>query len=296
MERLNRKGIWPLVAPWRLLLVVATITVLAGAGLSLLPPLILRSLIDNHLTVGKVEGVALLALWHLAATISIHLVTFLTSYSTTVAAQGALKRLRVRLFDHLRKLPISYYDRTPVGATISRCTSDMETIDSLFSSGVINLLAETLRIVVTFGAMLALSIPLSLAVVAVLPMLIVVTRRFQRLMRDAQRKLRKGTEALNAGIQENLTRIDVIKTLNWEMRIIQRFRRVLSKTLRAQNRSVAYGAAYDPLLKILQALLVAVFLTSGATPILGAFSISIGTITAFTLLFDQFFGPLHQNR
>jgi|APSaa5957512622_1039677.scaffolds.fasta_scaffold11028_2 ATP-binding cassette, subfamily B, multidrug efflux pump len=284
--------IWPIITPWRLLLTGALVSVLVGAGLSLFPPLIMRRLIDEHLVVGRVEDIFTLALIYLGATIAIHLTSFLTAYSTSVAAQGALRRLRVRLFGHLQKLPVSYYDRTPIGDTISRCTADMETIDTLFSSGVISLLAESVRLLFTLGAMIALSLPLSLVLILTLPLLVIFSRRFQILMRGAQRALRKDTGVLNAHLQEILTRPEVIKVFGWEFRIVQRFRRVLADTLRAQNRSIAYGAMYDPLFKIFQAALVALFLIATASPVLEIFHVSIGTLIAFILLFDQFFGPL----
>ena len=108
------------------------ISVAAGAGLALLPPLVLGRLIDNQLAMGQVQGILALALAYLGATVAGHLTGFLTAYSASVAAQAALRRLRVRVFDHLQKMPIAYYDHTPVGDTISRCTTDMETIDRLY--------------------------------------------------------------------------------------------------------------------------------------------------------------------
>jgi ATP-binding cassette subfamily B protein len=280
------------IAPWRWLIIGAIVSAVAGAGLTLLPPLILRRLIDGNLSVGRVEGIFILALGYLGATAAVHVTQFLTGYGASVAAQGALRRLRVQLFDHLQNLPIEYYDHTPVGDVISRCTADMETVNSLFSSGVISLLAESLRLVVTLAAMIALSLPLSLALLLALPVLVVTTRWFQLLMRKAQRTLRTAVGELIARLQESLTRTEVIRAFAWEFRIVQRFRRALAKALSAQNRSVAYGAVYSPFLNILQAALVAAFLTLSASPILQAAQISIGTLTAFILLFDQFFSPL----
>ncbi len=290
--RIKWSRVWPAIAPWRWMLAGATISVIAGAGLALLPPLILRRLIDDNLSTGRVEGIFFLALCYLGAIAAVHLTDFLTAYASSIAAQGALRRLRVQLFDHLQNLPVSYHDHTPVGDSISRCTADMETIDNLFSSGVISLLAESLRLVVTFAAMLALSLPLSLALILTLPVLVTMSRRFQVLMRKAQRELRKAVGKLNARLQETLIRTEVIRAFAWEIRIVQRIRRILAETLRLQNRSIAYGAAYDPLLKILQAGLVAAFLIMSSSPILKAAQISIGTLTAFIFLFDQFFQPL----
>ena len=284
--------VWPIISPWRWILTGALLSVVVGAGLALLPPLILRQVIDNNLALRQSEGLFLLALGYLAATASVHLTTFLTSYASSFAAQGALRRLRVLLFEHLQKLPLRYYDHTPIGDAISRCTADMDTIDTLFASGVIGLLAELLTIVVTLGAMIALSPLLSLALILFLPLLVIVTRRFQVLMREAQRTVRREIGSLNSQLQEYLTRLEVIRAFGWQFRVLKRFKQILSRVLRARNRSIAYGAAYDPFLKIFQAALVAGFLILGTSPALGSVYVSIGTLTAFVLLFDQFFGPL----
>ena len=291
-ERVTFAKVWPVIAPWRYTLLAALASILAGGGLAVLPPLLLRRLIDGNLAEGRIDGIFEIALGYLGATIAIHLTSFCTAYIASVAAQGALKRLRVRLFDHLQKLPVSYYDRTPIGDAISRCTSDMEAINTLFSSGVISLLAELVRLVFTLGAMIALSLPLSAAIILTLPLLVLFTRRYQLLMRAAQRALRVATGVLNSRLQELLTRVEVIKVFDWGFRIVQRFRGVLAETLKAQNRSIGYGAAYDPILKIFQAVLVAVFLIVGTAPGAEVVNVTIGTLTAFILLFDQFFGPL----
>jgi len=290
--RVRWSMVWPILQPWRWCLAGAVLSVVLGSVLSLLPPLALRRLIDDNLAQGRAEGLFLLALYYLLATISVHLTTFVTAYTASIAAQGALRRLRVRLFEHLTALPISYYDHTPIGDAISRCTSDMATIDTLFSSGVISVLSEALRLVAALAAMITLSPPLSLLLLLALPILVVITRQFQRHMRDAQRALRAAVGRLTAHLQEILTRLEVVRALNWEHRIVQRLRATLADTLRYQNRSIAIGAVYDPLLKILQAALVAGFLSLSVSPWLEAMRVSVGTLTAFILLFDQFFGPL----
>jgi ATP-binding cassette subfamily B protein len=284
--------VWEIFHPWRRLLLAAVATVVAGAGIALLPPLIVRRLIDVNLKQGRMDGLLLMGLAYLGANIASQGASFLTGYTTTVAAQGALRRLRVRLFAHLQRLPVAYYDRTPIGDVISRCTADMETIDSLFSSGVISVVAEALRLVAALAAMIALSPALSLALLLALPLLVVITRQFQVRLRGAQRALRLAVGQLNARLQETLTRVEVVRAFHWEWRIVQRFRRVLAETLRVQNHAIALGAVYDPALNILQAALVAIFLMLSASPVLEAAHVTIGTLTAFVLLFDQFFGPL----
>jgi len=281
-----------ILAPWRGVLLAATVSVVASAGLSLVPPLIMRRLIDDNLRQHRSEGLLVLALLYLAATVGLYLLSFATTYLTTVAAQGALRQLRIRLFSHLQALPISYYDRTPLGDVISRCTADMNTINVLFSSGLINVLSQALRLVASFIAMIALSPLLSSIMIIVLPILFVITRAFQVRMREAERAVRRAVGVLNAKLQETLTGVEVIRAFHWEFAFVRRFRQALHETLRVTDRSVGYGSAYSPFMNILSAVIIASLFWLSTSPIPAAIDITIGTLTAFILLFQEFFKPI----
>lgn len=280
-----------IVWPWRRVIAGALAAVAVGAALELTPSLVVRRLIDDNLKRGQVEGLATLALLYLAATAALQVARFATTYLTTIASQGALRQLRVRLFAHLQKLPIAYYDATPLGDVISRCTADMDTINTLFSVGVISVLTEALQLVSTAAAMIALSPLLAGVMLIVLPALFVITRAFQARMRDAERATRRAVGALNARLQETLTGVEVIHAFDWSARLVQRFRRTLAEALRAACTSLGLGAVYSPVMEIMAAILVAALFwlaTSGALPL----TISIGTLAAFVLLFNQFFQPI----
>ncbi len=125
----------------------------------LVPPLIVRAIVDDHLIAGRSAGLLVLALLYLGATAAVQAMTFLYSYLAATIAQGVLSRLRVRLFAHLQRLPASYFDRTPLGDVISRCTADVETLDTVFSSGVAVLVANLVRLLTVAVAMVVLSPP-----------------------------------------------------------------------------------------------------------------------------------------
>ncbi len=158
-----------ILRPWRWTLAVVALFVLVGAALELVPPLVMRQIVDEHLTVGRSPGLLALALFYLLATAAVQGASGLAAYLTALAAQGALHGLRVRLFAHLQRLPVSYYDRTPLGETISRCTADVETLDTLFSSGVANLVADLVRLAAVAVAMVALSPPLAFVSALAIP-------------------------------------------------------------------------------------------------------------------------------
>src|SRR6266545_7238800 len=172
----RRRAAWretvQLLAPWRGTLAAVAALVLVAAGLELVPPLVLRRAIDGHLVVGRAEGLLPLALLYLGATAATEGVGFLYSYLTAVAAQGALHGLRVRLFGHFQRLPSTYYDRTPLGDAISRCTADVETVDTLFSSGVAKVVGDMARLLTAAVAMVALSPPLAAVAALTVPPLV----------------------------------------------------------------------------------------------------------------------------
>src|SRR5215217_6828907 len=113
-----------LVRPWKPTLFVIAVLVLAGALLELLPPLLIRWIVDDHLVVGKSDGLLMLAFLYLGAMTFGQGLSFGSGYLLATMAQRVLCNLRVRLFDHLQRLPASYFDQTALGDAISRCTAD----------------------------------------------------------------------------------------------------------------------------------------------------------------------------
>ena len=155
--------------PWRLYLALVSALVILAAVVQLAPPLIVRSLVDDNLAVGRADGLLLLALLYLAAASGAQGLIFGYTYLAASVAQGVLNALRVRLFRHLQDLPMAYYDQTQIGDAISRCTADVETVDTLFSSGVSALVANLVLVISTGVAMIVLSPPLALVSALVLP-------------------------------------------------------------------------------------------------------------------------------
>src|SRR5262249_56232611 len=120
--------LWAMLTPWRWSLTLVGVSVLLGAVLELVPPLLVKQIVDEHLKLGRSEGLLWIATLYLGATAAVQVMGFLTEYLTATIAQGMLRRLRVRLFAHLQTLPLSYYHRTPLADTITPCTPDSATL------------------------------------------------------------------------------------------------------------------------------------------------------------------------
>jgi ATP-binding cassette subfamily B protein len=281
-----------LVEPWRARAIMVALFVLGAAWLELAPPFIIRTIVDEHLIAGRSSGLLALASLYLAAGAAVQAMTFLYSYFAATIAQGVLSSLRVRLFAHLQRLPASYFDRTPLGDVISRCTSDVETLDTVFSSGVAVLVANLVRLLTIGVGMVILSPPLTLVAALVLPPLVWAIRFLQVRVRHAERANRVAVGALTARLQESLRGAEVIRAFGREDDAAGSFRQVLSRALAASNRSILFSALYTPVTAILSAFAVAFLLAAGTRHAGGAFGISIGTLAAFLILLQRFFQPI----
>ncbi len=287
-----RRRLGALVRPWRARLVVVGIAVLVAAVVELVPPLVIRHVIDDNLTPRRTGGLAPAGLVYLAATAAVAVLTAGYGYLAATVAQRALAGLRGRLFAHLLALPTDYHDRTPIGDSISRTTADIETIDDLFSSSAATLLGETARLLTVTAAMLVLSPILTAAGAVVIPPLALITSILRRRVRDAERATRVAVGALTTQLAEDLTGVEVIRAFGRQDSFNHRFRAALTGWLRAANRSVFYNAFYAPALGVLAATATALLLWLGGRNTFDAIGISVGTLTAFVLLFARFFTPL----
>ena len=282
----------PLLRPHRALIAVIALTVLLAEAFAVIPPLLMARIIDDHLAAGVQDGVLALALLYLGARAVAEGLDFVVTYLTGHVAQKTLRDLRVRLFAHLQRLPLSYYDRTPLGDAISRCTADVDTVDTLFTTGISRLLTRMVQLLTALAAMVILSPPLALFALLLIPPLALVTRFFQVRIRDAERDRRRVIGSLNVHLQETLGGVEVVRAFGHEDDFCARFRLALGRTLDAYRRALSYNVFYTPLLTVLVAAGVAFLLWVGTGGLGLTLSISIGTLTAFILLFQRFFEPI----
>src|SRR5262249_45789348 len=192
-----------------------------------------------------------LALLYLLAVAALQCLTFLYGYVAAAAAQGLLSELRTRLFAHVQRLPASYFDRVAIGDVISRCTADVDTLDTVFSSGVALLVANLVRLRTIAPAMGVLGPRVSAVAAAVAVPLVIATRVVQRRVRRAERDTRVAVAAVNTRLQEDLRGIEVIRAFGREPEFVSGFRQVLRRGLAASNRSSFYSALYKPTTPIL---------------------------------------------
>lgn len=270
-----------------------TVLCVAAAALAdVTPPLIVRHVINDNLVAHRAAGLLAAGLAFLGAVAAAAMFTYAYSYLSAVVAQRAIAALRVRLFAHLARLPVSYLDRTPLGDIISRATSDVETIDDLFTDGIATLVGQLASLIAIAVAMVAISPLLSVVSLVVVPPLALASRWLQVRVRDAERDTRRAIGGLNVQLSETVAGSETIRAFGREEAFVARFRSGLRDTLLAQERSVRYNALFTPITGLLSSLAIAALLWVGAGGLFRSAGVTLGSLVAFVLLFQGFFAPI----
>ncbi|MGE5560941.1 MAG: ABC transporter ATP-binding protein, partial [Chloroflexota bacterium] len=276
-------------------LTLLALVIAAATALESVPAFILMRVVDDQIAKGVYTGIWLLAALYLLALVAQRAVGFCQDYLTTIVGQGILHRLRLTLTSHLRALGLSYYDNTPVGEIMSRSTADVEAVNTLFTAGVVSMVADACKLLGVIGPMFALNARLTWVVLAVVPVIIAITDFFRRNIRGAQRRTRQTVGQINSTFEESLSGIKVIHTYGQEGAFAGLLAGHLRSYLVAANRASLFNSYFTPAMDILRGLLTAalvyvgVILAGGST--IGA--VSAGTLVAFiTQQVPRLFNPL----
>ncbi|HET9293545.1 MAG TPA: ABC transporter ATP-binding protein [Gemmatimonadales bacterium] len=277
--------------PYRGLVAVAVALLIVNALLALVGPVLTRQVLDVAVPQRDVALLGTLAGLYLAAL----LLEFGTEYAqgilTTFIGQQVMRDLRLEIFGRLQRLSIPYFDRHPVGRLMTRVTSDVETLNDLFSSGVVAIFGDLFTLVAIMILMLVADWRLALVAFSVIPLVWLVATLFRRSVREAFRDIRVRVARLNSYLQEQLSGMRVVQLFGREPASAQGFDRANRGHLDAQLRSITVYAIFFPVIEILGAIAVALLLWYGGLRSLSG-TLTVGTLAAFIQLTRRFFQPL----
>lgn len=279
------------VRPHRMLVAGAVGCLAVGAGAQLAGPLLTRWVIDEALPAGRAGLVAQAAGFYVALLV----MQFLASYGETVVTallgQRVMRDLRNDVFARLQRLPVAYFDQTPVGRLVTRVTSDVEALNELFTAGVVAGIGDLLTLLAIGVVMVVIDWRLALAAFVVIPAIVLVSRRFQREVRSSFRDIRTRLAMLNAFLGERLAGMRIVQLFGQERREVARFDELNRTHLEAHLRSVTVYALYFPIIEFLTTFALASLLVVAAGTTAGGVA-SVGTVAAFLQLVRRFFQPL----
>ncbi|MDZ7372686.1 MAG: ABC transporter ATP-binding protein/permease [candidate division KSB1 bacterium] len=261
------------------------------SGLQIAGPYLVKVAIDGYIARGQVRGLT----WISALFFGVLLVQFVVevaqSYAIQWMGQNIMRDLRLEIFAHLQRLPLSFFDRNPVGRLMTRVTTDVENLNEMLSSGVVAVFGDVFTLVGIAAVMLSLHWKLALVCFLVLPFLTVATFTFRLKVRDAYREIRVRIAKINAYLQENISGMAVVQLFGRETRNHEHFRRLNFDHLDAFLRTIFYHAVFFPVVELLGAVAIALILWYGGKGV-QAGTLSIGSVVAFIQYAQRFFRPL----
>ncbi len=281
------------IRPWWRWLLLGLALVVADAVLTLLGPFFIQWGIDSGVRVGDEAILWWSAALFAAAVLLDWVVTWGYTFVTGQTAERLLYALRVKIFAHLQRLSLDYYDREMAGRIMTRMTTDVDALSQLIQTGLINAVVGLLTCVGVFVFLIILSPPLALATAVVLPPLVVATWWYQRASSSAYARARDSIASVNANLQESLSGVRVAQAYVREDRNIAGFRGVNGEYLDARLGAQRLVALYFPFVLLLGDLGAVVVLGTGAALVAHGV-VAAGVVIAFLLYLNQFFSPIQQ--
>ncbi len=270
---------------------LAVLLLLATAALSLVGPALTQQALDVAVPRRDLGLLGTLGLLFLGALLLEFVFEYGGSILTAYLGQRIMYDLRLQIFDHLQRLSIPYFDRHPVGRLMTRVTSDVETLNELFSSGLVTVFGDVFTLFAIMAMMLYQDWRLALVAFGVIPLVFLAASIFRRRVRDAFRDIRVRLARINSFLQEHLGGMRVVQLFNREAAAAKQFDGVNREHLEAHLRSITIYAVFFPVIELLTAVAIAALLWYGGLRVIGG-TLTVGVLAAFIQLTRRFFQPL----
>lgn len=277
--------------PYKGWVFLALVLSILAAFLGPIRPKLVQIAIDDHIVTGDAVGLRGMILILFGILMAEALVSMLTSYLTQWVGQQAIFDLRSRVFRHVQRLPLSFFDRTPLGRVITRITNDVEALSDVLSAGIVTILGSLLRLVFILYFMFSLNVRLALLALAVLPIMVYSTFLFRKKVRVAYRETRRQVARLNAFLQEHVSGMHIVQLFNRQAEELRRFESVNADHRAVQIKTIFYFALFWPSVDIIASLALGLILWFGGLHAMAG-PLSLGVLVAFIQYVRQFFEPI----
>ena len=260
-----------------------------------LRPYLLKQTVDAYLAPKDKHGllmyVAIMGVVLIMETIS----QFYFVYWANWLGQDIIKDIRTKLFKHLLSFRMKYFDNAPVGQLVTRSVSDIEQIARIFSQGLFMIISDLLKMIVVLLFMFYMNWKLTWIVIIAMPILVYITRIFQRKMQVAFEEVRNQVANLNTFVQERVTGMKIVQLFNREDIEFEKFKEINNKHNKAWIKTILYNSIFFPIADIISSL------TLGAVVLYGGFHIidgdkftTFGDLFSYTMFIGMLFNPLRQ--
>ena len=279
--------------PYRMRFAATGALVLLLSGMVWIRPALIRMAVDDAIPTGDHKYLLHIFCAVIALLIFEALLQFRVTYMANWVAQSVSLDLRSKLFEHVAKFRLRYFDKTPVGTLVTRHVSDIDGIANVFSNGILNAIGDILSLVVVIATMIWVDWQLTLLVLAPIPVLLLATRVFQKVIKKAFIDVRNEVSRMNEFVQEHVTGMHIVQAFGREKREAREFSKINASHRDANIRSIWAFSVFFPLVELLSATSVAILLWWGMQDVLVE-RMTLGVLLQFILYVFMLYRPIRQ--
>ena len=278
-------------SPYKSLLLSTTLMAILLAPLATIRPWLVQKMVDEHIVYSDVEGLLKLSIIFIIVLFLHAFLTYLFTYLSGVLGQAVVRDLRIKIFNHINRFNLSYFDKTPIGTSTTRTINDVETINTVFSQGVITIIADILTLIVVLAIMFITSWELTLIALTTSPFLVIASYIFKEKVKTSFQSVRTEISRMNAFLQEQISGMRLVQIFHIEKLSMRRFKTINREYTKANLDSVLYYAVFYPVVEIISAASLGLMVWWGAKGVIGE-SVSMGALIAFPIYLNMLFNPI----
>lgn len=283
------------IKPYKTVFVISLVCVIGLALFGALRPYVLKEAIDVKIA-NKEYGGFVFYMGIMLALLILEVVSqLLFIYYASWLGQSVVKDIRVKLFKHILKFKMTYFDKSSVGVLITRAVTDMERIADIFGQGLFMIFSDILKMLVVAIFMAFINLKLGLIVFATMPIIIVATKIFQKYMKRAFEDVRTEVSNLNSFVQERVTGMKILQLFTREATEYKKFKAINERHKKGWLKTVWYNSIFFPVAETVSSLTMAlVILAGGFTALSDNATTTLGDLISFTMFIPMLFRPLYQ--
>ena len=279
------------IKPYKKYVIFAILLNIVVAALPSLTPYLTKVAIDKYIANKDMHGLLIISLILIGLLFVQGTIQYLFTYYSQYLGQKTIYDLRIQIFQHVQKLSLKYFDKTPIGRIVTRTTNDVEALSQLFSSGIVMVFSDIFTIVWILAFMFFMNVKLSLVTLSVLPFLIYGTFLFRKKVRESYRDVRLHLARLNSYMQEHVTGMNVVEIFNKQKSELKKFSSINNDYRTANIKSVFYYAIFYPSVELLSSIAFGLIIWYGGGEIIRS-TLTIGVLFAFIQYTEMFFRPI----
>ncbi len=285
------KRVLRLANPYKGILFFCAFLAVILAPITVIRPYLIKEMVDKYIFKGDVDGMIFMTGVIFGVLLLNVSLRYLFIYYTNWLGQSVIRDLRVKVFNHITSLKLRYFDTTPIGTSTTRTINDIETINSIFTQGVITIIADLLTLIAVLVIMTITSWKLTLICLTTAPFLILATYIFKEKVKASYQVVRTQIQKMNAFLQESITGMKIVQVFNAEEEQMKTFSAINREYTQANLNSILYYAIFFPVVEIISAVALGLMVWYGARGVIAG-DVTLGALVAFPLFLSLLFRPI----